>query len=843
MAIRVLTAIKYGNKLIGFKIISSNRWGKFVNLKQAEEIYNKERFENVKFDKKTGRWSGTECSIDKLPVQDKFRNYVKADRKAFVINKLEENGKVIEYTLMDIEGGFDSYSVEKAIALADTYKLINAEVVRNVANPYIRGRHWEIPNKDASTVWKTQQNKAPSQNQQTQTKAQTKAQPQPQQQKIKDVNVGGNRGNMDSKLQRMKELVPLLRKAAEVYEQGKDEIMSNFEYDKLYDELKKLEDETGVIMADSVTQEVGYTVQSKLAKVTHGSKMLSLDKTKNVDDLANSLGGQDGFLSWKLDGLTVVVTYDNGELVSAVTRGNGSVGENITENYKNFANVPLKIDYKDRLVLRGEALISYKTFEEINKKISKEEDKYKNPRNLASGSVRQLDTKITKERKVSFIAFTVVEGLDEFATYTEKLDYISNLGFEIVQYIKVNKDTTAKAVAEFEKKIPSNPYPTDGLVISIDNIAYGDMLGVTNKFPRNAKAFKWRDEIKETELLYIDWSNSRTGAINPVAVFKPVDLEGTTVERASVHNVSILQELELGIGDIVQVYKANMIIPQIADNLTRSGTCEIPKVCPICGGATKIVESNSAKVLYCTNDDCPSKHIGGLVHFAARDAMNIDGLSESTFERLVNEGFIKDFKDIYHIEDYKDKIVKLDGFGKRSYDKMYKAIEKSRNVDLSAFLYSLGVEQLGRTTSKLICKAFDNELEDIITANIDTLLKIDGVGAKTAEEIAKYFDKNANMVRDLAKEMTFNVVAKVDKNSPIFGKTFVITGVVYNYKNRKELQAEIESLGAKAGSSVSAKTDYLINNDVTSGSGKNQKAKELGVPIISEADYMKLIGK
>ena len=368
-------------------------------------------------------------------------------------------------------------------------------------------------------------------------------------------------------------------------------------------------------------------------------------------------------------------------------------------------------------------------------------------------------------------------------------------------------------------------------------------MGATNKFPRNSKAFKWKDEIKETKLLYIEWSNSRTGAINPVAVFKPVDLEGTTVERASVHNVSIVEQLQLGVGDVLEVYKANMIIPQVADNLTKSGTCEIPKQCPVCGGATKITVSDQAKVLFCTNPDCAAKHIGGLVHFATRDAMNIDGLSESTLERLVNEGFIRDFKDIYHIEDYKDKIVKLDGFGKRSYDKMYKAIEKSRNVDLSAFLYSLGVEQLGRTTSKLICKAFDNELEDIITANIDTLLKIDGVGAKTAEEIAKYFDKNANMVRDLAKEMTFNVVAKVDKNSPIFGKTFVITGVVYNYKNRKELQAEIESLGAKAGSSVSAKTDYLINNDVTSGSGKNQKAKELGIPIISEADYMKLIGK
>lgn len=844
MAIRILTVIQDGEKLIGFKIISSKDGVGVVNLKQAEEIYEKRPFENAELDKRTHRWRGTECSLDKLPSQDLNGNYVRRDAEVIIVNKLVEEGVTKGFTVMNLDGAVTSYSIKDTISIAVKHGLINAELVKSDNGYYIRGKRKEIPVKVLKSAPQVKSDQPPNNLKQVNL-VNTSVNPikSNTQVVINTVDTGVVNSKLNEKIARIKELVPLLRKAAEVYEQGKDEIMSNFEYDKLYDELKKLEDETGVIMADSVTQKVGYTVQSKLEKVTHPSKMLSLDKTKSVDDLAVSLGGQEGFLGWKLDGLTVVATYESGKLISAVTRGNGSIGEDVTENFKTFSNIPLSIDYKNRLVLRGEALISYKTFEEINKKIDKEEDKYKNPRNLASGSVRQLDTKITKARKVAFIVFTVVEGFDNLAKYTEKLDYAGTLGFETVEYLKVNKDSTADAVEWFSKKIEKNPYPTDGLVIAIDDIAYGDMLGTTNKFPRNSKAFKWQDEIKETELLYVEWSNSRTGAINPVAVFKPVDLEGTTVERASVHNVSIVEQLKLGVGDTLQVYKANMIIPQVAENLTKSGTIEIPKQCPVCGGVTEIRVSEQAKVLFCTNPDCAAKHIGGLVHFATRDAMNIDGLSESTLERLVNEGFIRDFKDIYHIENYKDRIVKLDGFGKRSYDKLYSAIENSRNVDLSAFLYSLGVEQLGRTTSKLICKAFDNELEDIITANIDTLLKIDGVGAKTAEEIAKYFAKNANMVRELAKEMQFKAVVKVDKNSPIFGKTFCITGDVYNYKNRKELQAEIESLGGKAASSVSAKTDYLINNDVTSGSGKNQKAKELGVPIISELDYMKMIGK
>lgn len=642
-------------------------------------------------------------------------------------------------------------------------------------------------------------------------------------------------------IDRMKELVKILGKAAEVYYQGKDEIMSNFEYDRLYDELEALEKETGIVLSGSVTQKVGYEVQSKLPKVTHSTRMLSLDKTKSVENLAETLQGEEGFLGWKLDGLTVVATYEGGKLISAVTRGNGVVGEDVTNNYKNFSNVPLTLNIKDRLVVRGEALISYKTFEEINSKIENEIDKYKNPRNLCSGSVRQLDPNVTKRRNVEFVVFTVVEGFEEEKTYTGKLEKAKELGFEIVEYEKVNKNNLSDAIERFKNRVGSFKYPTDGLVLTIDNIEVGKRLGETSKFPRNAKAFKWEDGVVETELLYIDWSCSRTGAINPVAVFKPVELEGTTVTRASVHNISIIEELELGIGDIITIYKANMIIPQIADNLTRSGNLEIPKECPVCGGKTEIVQSDQAKVLYCTNVNCMAKHIGKLVHFTKRDAMNIEGLSESTLERFVREGFIKDYKDIYHLERYKDKIVELEGFGVRSYENIINAVEKSREVDLAAFLYALGVNQLGRTTSKIVSKALDNDLEKILNVTEDELLKIDGIGEITAKEIVKYFSENADMVRELAKEMKFKEAEKVDTSSPIAGKTFVITGDVKHFKNRKELQAKIESLGGKVSGSVSAKTNYLINNDITSNSGKNKKAKELNVPIISEDEFIEMI--
>lgn len=657
-----------------------------------------------------------------------------------------------------------------------------------------------------------------------------------------DSAISYNKGKTPE-IQRMQELIDELTPAAEAYYTGADEIMSNYEYDKKYNELEELEKKTGVILANSLTQRVGFEVKSKLQKVRHLSKMLSLDKTKDRQELANSLGGQEGFLGWKLDGLTVVLVYEGGNLQSAVTRGDGTIGEDITHNAKFFLGVPQKINYKDRLVVRGEALISYKTFNAINAKITNIDDKYKNPRNLASGSVRQLDSKIAKERNIHVIAFTVVEGFDNLLTYTDKLEEIRKLGFDVVPYIKVTKDTTVAEIEKFEKMIKSYQYPTDGLVITIDNIAYGEMLGTTSKFPRNSKAFKWKDEEYETKLLDIDWSVGRTGAITPVAIFEPVDIDGTTVSRASVHNLSIIKQLKLGIGDTIRTYKANMIIPQISENITKSGDLVIPDKCPVCHQSTQIVVSQQAEILMCVNPDCPARNIGRLSHFVSRDAMNIDGLSEATLERFVNEGFIKEFKDIYHLSDYADKIVKMEGFGKASYTKLYKAIEKSRECELPAFIYSLGIVQMGRTTSKDVCKALDYDLEKLIDITIDELQSLDGVGEKTAKEIVNYFADNAAMVRELAKEMTFKAMPKIDRNSPISGKTFCITGDVYTFKNRKELQAKIESLGAKAASSVSSKTDYLINNDTTSGSNKNQTAKKLGIPIISEADFLKMIGE
>lgn len=654
-------------------------------------------------------------------------------------------------------------------------------------------------------------------------------------------------------IQRMQELIDELTPAAEAYYTGADEIMSNYEYDKKYNELEELEKKTGVVLANSLTQRVGFEVKSKLQKVRHSSKMLSLDKTKDRQELANSLGGQEGFLGWKLDGLTVVLVYEGGKLQSAVTRGDGTTGEDITHNAKFFLGVPQKINYKDRLVVRGEALISYKTFNAINAKITNIDDKYKNPRNLASGSVRQLDSKIAKERNIHVIAFTVVEGFDSLPNYTDKLEEIRKLGFDVVPYVKVNKDTTVAEIEKFEKMVKSYQYPTDGLVITIDNIAYGEMLGTTSKFPRNSKAFKWKDEESETEAIDIDWSASRTGAINPVAVFKPVDIDGTTVRRASLHNVSVMRNL-LGehpyVGQKLWVIKSNMIIPTVvrAEKLDANFSnnkkyLTIPEKCPVCGQPTQIAKAQDAEVLMCTNPDCLAKHIGGLAHFTTRDALNIDGLSEATLETLVNEGFIHTFKDLYHISDYEEKIIKLDGWGKSSYLKMYKAIEKSRNCELPAFLYGLGIDLIGKTASKIICRAFDYDLEKIMGLTEQELLGIDGVGEKAAKSLVEYFKKNADMVRELAKEMTFKAMPKIDRNSPISGKTFCITGDVYTFKNRKELQAKIESLGAKAASSVSSKTDYLINNDTTSGSNKNQTAKKLGIPIISEADFLKMIGE
>ena len=652
----------------------------------------------------------------------------------------------------------------------------------------------------------------------------------------------------NAEIQRMRELIKTLTKAAEVYYSGEDEIMSNYEYDKLYDELSDLEKKTGTILPGSLTQKVGFEVMSKLQKVKHEYKALSLDKTKDRQELANSLGGQPGFLSWKLDGLTIVLTYENGDLIRAVTRGDGITGEDVTHNAKFFAGVPLKIGYKDKLVIRGEALISYKDFKRINATITNVDDKYKNPRNLASGSVRQLDSKIAKERHVRVVAFTVVEGFDDLENYSEKLNELKKYGFEVVDFVKVTKDTTVAAIDEFEKRVKSLPYPTDGLVITIDNIAYGEMLGTTAKFPRNAKAFKWADEDSESTLIDIEWSVGRTGAITPVAIFKPVDIDGSTVQRASVHNLSVLKDM-LGehpsVGQKVYIIKANMIIPQIvkSDKDFKGKEILIPQVCPVCGQPTTRVKANDAEVLMCTNPDCTARHLEGLSHFVSRDCMNIDGLSDATLEVFVNEGFVKTFKDIYHLNEHEHEIINLDGFGKGSYNKLWKAIEKSRECELPAFIGSLGIPQMGKGTSKDVCKAIDYDLDRLMSMSATELQGIDGVGGKTAQSIADYFAENRDMVSDLAKELHFKAMPKRDRNSAIAGMVFCITGDVYTFKNRKELQAKIESLGAKATGSVSAKTNYLINNDITSTSNKNQTAKKLGVPIISEADFLKMIGE
>lgn len=653
----------------------------------------------------------------------------------------------------------------------------------------------------------------------------------------------------NSDMARMQQLVAELAHASEVYYSGEDEIMSNFEYDKKYDELEALEKKTGVILAGSVTQNVGFEVKGKLPKVKHASRMLSLDKTKDRNDLANSLGGQPGFLGWKLDGLTIALTYENGELVSAVTRGNGTVGEDVTHNAKFFKGVPLKIGYSNRLVVRGEALISRKRFDEINAKITSIADKYKNARNLASGSVRQLDSKIAKERGVEVVAFSVYEGFDNLDNYSDKLEELEKYGFDVVPFIRVNtKDEVIKGIEYFEEKVQGYKFPTDGLVITIDNIAYGEMLGTTAKFPKNSKAFKWKDEEEVSSLIDIEWSVGRTGAITPVAIFEPVDIDGTTVQRASLHNLSVLKDL-LGDnpnkGQKVWVIKSNMIIPQItkAEKVIVGGLLNIPKVCPICNQPTQIVKENDSEIMICNNSDCVARHLGSLSHFVSRDCMNIEGLSDATLEVFVNHGFIRDYKDIYHLNDYEADIIKLDGFGKGSYNKLWKAIEKSRDCELPAFIGSLGIPQMGKGSSKDVCRALDYDLEKLVDMDFNGLQGIDGVGPKTAKEIVEYFKVNKSRVLELAKEMNFKSMPKINHNSSIAGLVFCITGDVYTFKNRKELQAKIESLGAKASGSVSSKTNYLINNDVTSTSNKNQTAKKLGVPIISEVDFLKMIGE
>lgn len=649
----------------------------------------------------------------------------------------------------------------------------------------------------------------------------------------------------EGKIARMKALTATLLEAAKAYYQENREIMSNYEYDKQYDELLSLEQETGVALAGSPTQKVGYEILDELPKEAHDSPMLSLDKTKEVSALQDWLGEQTGVLSWKLDGLTIVLTYEGGELVKAVTRGNGEIGEVITNNAKVFANVPLKIAYQGQLILRGEAVIRYSDFTKINEGIEDVDAKYKNPRNLCSGSVRQLNNQITAQRNVNFEAFMLVkaEGMEFHNSRARQFEWLRQQGFDVVEYTMVTKETLPDKVEEFAEAIRTYDIPSDGLVLLYDDIAYGDSLGRTAKFPRNSIAFKWADEIRETTLKRIEWSPSRTGLINPVAVFEPVELEGSTVSRASLHNISIMESLELGEGDTVTVYKANMIIPQIAENLTRSGKVQIPKRCPVCRGRAKIRQLNDVRALYCVNPECQAKKVKRFALFASRDALNIDGLSEATLEKFIGAGFIRSYADIFHLDRHRDAIVEMEGFGQKSYDNLIASVKKASHTTLPRVIYGLGISGIGLANAKMLCKEFHYDFEQMRRAEQDALLEVDGIGGVLADTWVSYFEEKRNnrAVDALLAELDIEQGEENLLGAAFAGMTFVITGSLVHFSNRKELQEAIEARGGKVTGSVTAKTTYLINNDVASNSSKNKKAKELGIPILSEEDFLRLL--
>ena len=644
------------------------------------------------------------------------------------------------------------------------------------------------------------------------------------------------------KKERMQELIKILNEASKAYYAEDREIMSNFEYDRLYEELEGLEKETGIVLSGSPTVSVGYESVEELPKERHESPMLSLEKTKSREELKDWLQGKEAILSWKLDGLTVVLTYRNGELFKAVTRGNGEIGEVITGNARTFKNIPLNIAFKGELVLRGEAVITYSDFEKINEEIPEAEAKYKNPRNLCSGSVRQLNNEITAKRNVRFYAFTLVsaEDVDFHNSREEQFLFLEKQGFEVVERKMVTPDTILSAISEFENKIPAYDVPSDGLVLTYEDIAYGKSLGRTAKFPRDAIAFKWADEIRETTLTEVEWSASRTGLINPVAIFTPVELEGTTVSRASVHNVSIVKELKLGIGDRITVYKANMIIPQIAENLTQSGNLPIPATCPVCGGETKIQNMNDTETLYCTNPECAAKKIKSFTLFVSRDALNMEGLSEATLEKFISMGFIHEYADLFHLTEHRDAIVDMEGFGEKSYANLVDSIEKARNTTLPRLIYGLGIANIGLVNAKMLCRHFDYDLDALQSAKEEELSDIEGVGDVIAGAFVSYMNNPANKekIDHLLPELHLEKPESSTENQNLAGLSFVVTGTLNSFENRNALKEEIEKRGGKVTGSVTSKTECLINNDVTSSSSKNKKAKELNVPILSEEDFL-----
>ena len=650
---------------------------------------------------------------------------------------------------------------------------------------------------------------------------------------------------IEEKKNRIDFLTEKLNEASRAYYTDGVEMMTNYEYDAIYDELLALEDETGYIRDDSPSINVGYETAAGLPKIVHEKKMLSLNKTKDRDELKAWLGDQKGLLSWKLDGLTVGITYENGRLVQGVTRGNGTEGELITANVLACRNVPKSIPHKGRVMVRGEAVIRYSDFEKINEAIEDADAKYKNPRNLCSGSIRQLDPKITAERSVNFYAFSLTqcEGI-EFSTRHEKMDWMKSQGFESVDYVIVDKENLIDTIDRYEAAIPEFDIPSDGLVLTMDDLAYAATLGETAKFPKDSIAFKWRDQQAETVLREIEWSPSRTGLLNPVAIFDPVELEGTTVSRASVHNINIMEDLELGIGDTIQVYKANMIIPQIAGNLTRSGNMVIPDVCPVCGGPTLIKDDEGTKTLNCVNPDCLAKHVKKFSHFVSRDAMNIEGLSESGLLKLIGVGALKSFADLFRLEKHKSDIIGMEGFGAKSYDNLIDSAERASHTTPARLLYGLGVPGIGVATSNLISRSCRNKWSEIQSLDEEALTDIDGVGSVMARDYVSFFadEDNKAAIEDLLGMLSIDESYEAAGTS-LEGKTFVITGSLEHYANRKDLKAEIEAEGGKVAGSVSAKTDYLITNDPGSGSSKNKKARELGVAIITEDEIIEMLSE
>ena len=653
-----------------------------------------------------------------------------------------------------------------------------------------------------------------------------------------------------SNMERQKELTERLSEASRTYYAEDREIMSNFEYDRLYDELKRLEEESGLVMAGSPTESVGYEPVEYLPKERHASPMLSLGKTKSREELKEWLGDRDGLLSWKEDGLTVVVTYDEGKLVKAVTRGNGEVGEVITPNARTFKNIPLVIPYKGLLVVRGEAVISYSDFEKINSQEMAADQLYKNPRNLCSGSVRALDPAVAARRNIQLIAFALVSATDhttsgdvshDFGNSFEKqFVFLKEQGFTVVEYRKVNADNIVREIEYFEKAIKDNDIPSDGLVLSYDDLAYAESLGRTAKFPRGAIAFKWADETAETVLRKVEWQTSRTGMINPIAVFDCVDLEGTEVRRASLHNVSVIKELKLGIGDRITVYKANMIIPQISENLTKSDSLEIPSVCPVCGAPSKIVRQVDSEVLTCTGSECPAKKLRSFVHFVERDAMNIEGLSEATLEKLIGAGLLHEFRDIYNLRDKSDEILSLEGFKEKSCANLIESIEKSRKTTMPRLIYAMGIPGVGAAVAKLISGHFSHSLEAMKKAGPEELSEIEGVGEVLAGAFCSYMqnDDFVTQLDALAEELEFESADNGSSDDSLAGLTFVITGSLMHFGNRSDLKNLIEAHGGKVSGSVSKKTECLINNDAASTSSKNKTAIANGVKILTEDDFL-----